>query len=113
MIAFTNILVNAIEAMEAGKGELFITITNTPSNYMISIRDNGRGIPSEYLQKLFEPFFTMKKNGIGLGLPAAYSIIQSHKGDIRVESQVNKGAEFIISLLAEKPEMSAVNQEQL
>lgn len=113
VIAFTNILVNAIEAMEAGKGELYITITNTPSNYMISIRDNGRGIPSEYLQKLFEPFFTMKKNGIGLGLPAAYSIIQSHKGDIRVESQVNKGAEFIISLLAEKPEMSAVNQEQL
>ncbi|MGK2864595.1 MAG: ATP-binding protein, partial [Chitinophagaceae bacterium] len=51
--------------------------------------------------KLFEPFFTMKKNGTGLGLPASYSIIQSHKGDIRVESQFGKGTEFIISLNSE------------
>ena len=101
VIAFTNILINAIEAMETGKGELFVAISASPNNYIVSIKDNGRGIPAEYLQKLFEPFFTLKKNGIGLGLPASYSIIQSHKGDIRVESQVNKGTQFIISLHAE------------
>ena len=101
VIAFTNILINAIEAMETGKGELSVSITASPNNYIISIKDNGKGVPAEYMHKLFEPFFTMKKNGTGLGLPATYSIIQSHKGDIRVESQVNKGTEFIISLNAE------------
>ncbi|MGZ8540803.1 MAG: sensor histidine kinase [Chitinophagaceae bacterium] len=101
VIAFTNIIINAIEAMEAGKGELSVTLSASPNSYNISIKDNGKGVPAEYLQKLFEPFFTMKKNGIGLGLPASYSIIQSHKGDIRVESQVNRGTEFIISLSAE------------
>lgn len=101
VIAFTNIIINAIEAMEAGKGELFVSIAELPNNYTVSIKDNGKGVSPEYLQKLFEPFFTMKKNGIGLGLPASYSIIQSHKGDIRVESKVNQGTEFIISLQAE------------
>jgi len=101
VIAFTNILINAIEAMETGKGELSVSIASSPNNYLVSIKDNGRGVPAEYMNKLFEPFFTMKKNGTGLGLPASYSIIQSHKGDIRVESQVNKGTEFIISLNAE------------
>ncbi len=101
VIAFTNIIINAIEAMEAGKGELSVTLSALPNSYNISIKDNGKGVPAEYLQKLFEPFFTMKKNGIGLGLPASYSIIQSHKGDIRVESHVNRGTEFIINLSAE------------
>ncbi|MGK2864651.1 MAG: ATP-binding protein [Chitinophagaceae bacterium] len=101
VIAFTNILINAIEAMETGKGELSVSLTRSPNNYIVSIRDNGKGIPSEYMHKLFEPFFTMKKNGTGLGLPASYSIIQSHKGDIRVESQFGKGTEFIISLNTE------------
>ncbi|MGZ8557387.1 MAG: two-component system sensor histidine kinase NtrB, partial [Chitinophagaceae bacterium] len=101
VIAFTNILINAIEAMETGKGELSVSIISSPNNYVVSIKDNGKGVPAEYMNKLFEPFFTMKKNGTGLGLPATYSIIQSHKGDIRVESKVNKGTEFIISLNAE------------
>ncbi len=101
VIAFTNILINAIEAMETGKGELSVSLTRSPNNYIVSIRDNGKGIPTEYMHKLFEPFFTMKKNGTGLGLPASYSIIQSHKGDIRVESQFGKGTEFIISLNSE------------
>jgi PAS domain S-box-containing protein len=100
VIAFTNILINAIEAMEADKGELFVSVSPGTNNYLVSVRDNGKGIPSEYLQKLFEPFFTLKKNGIGLGLSASYSIIQSHKGDIRVESSINNGTEFIITLPA-------------
>ncbi len=101
VIAMSNIMINAIEAMESGKGELNISIEPNAGHYHVSIKDNGRGIPQEYQQKLFEPFFTLKKNGIGLGLSASYSIIQSHKGDIRVESEPGKGSEFIISLNAE------------
>jgi PAS domain S-box-containing protein len=97
IIAFTNILLNAIEAMKINEGELIISMTATDDVCTVSIKDNGNGIPQEYLSKLFEPFFTMKKKGIGLGLAASYSIIQSHKGTIQVESLLDKGTNFIIS----------------
>jgi PAS domain S-box-containing protein len=97
ILAFSNIMVNAIEAMEISKGELVISVSNSNGGCHVSIRDNGNGIPEEYLPKLFEPFFTLKKNGIGLGLAASYSIIQSHNASVRVESKVNKGTEFVIS----------------
>jgi len=97
IIAFTNLVINAVEAMEINKGELAVSITVLPNTYSVSIRDNGKGIPEEYLPKLFEPFFTSKKNGMGLGLAACYSIIESHKGTIHVESKVDKGSNFIVS----------------
>lgn len=97
IIAFTNILLNAIEAMKINEGELIITMAAVNDICTVSIKDNGNGIPQEYLSKLFEPFFTMKKKGIGLGLAAAYSIIQSHTGTIHVESMIDKGTNFIIS----------------
>ena len=96
-IAFTNILLNAIEAMESSKGELAVSMSVSPDTYTVSIRDNGVGIPQEYLSKLFEPFFTMKKNGMGLGLAASHSIFQSHRAMMQVESKVNEGTNFIIS----------------
>ena len=96
IIAFTNILINAIEAMETNKGELVISMVDSPESYQVSIRDNGKGIPEEYISKLFEPFFTLKKNGIGLGLASSYSIIQSHKAEMQVESKVDAGTNFII-----------------
>ncbi len=97
IIAFTNLVINAIEAMETGRGELDVSISALSNVYTVSIRDNGKGIPEEYLSKLFEPFFTSKKNGMGLGLAACYSIIESHGGTIQVESRVNKGSNFIVS----------------
>jgi signal transduction histidine kinase len=97
IIAFTNLVINAIEAMEMNKGELAVSISSLQNGYSVSIRDNGKGIPEEYLPKLFEPFFTSKKNGMGLGLAACYSIIESHKGTIRVESRVDKGSNFIVN----------------
>jgi signal transduction histidine kinase len=96
-IAFANILINAIEAMETRKGELAVSMSESSDNYTVSIRDNGVGIPEENLPKLSEPYFTLKKNGIGLGLAASYSIIQSHKARIQVESKLNEGTNFIIS----------------
>ena len=97
LLAFNNILVNAIEAMPSQQGELEVSISKITNGASVSIRDNGSGIPEEYLSKLFEPFFTLKKNGIGLGLAACYSIIQSHNASVRVESEVNKGTEFVVS----------------
>jgi len=97
IIAFTNLVINAIEAMETNKGELAVSISALPTTYSVSIRDNGKGIPDEFLPKLFEPFFTSKKNGMGLGLAACYSIIESHKGTIHVETKIDKGSNFIIS----------------
>jgi PAS domain S-box-containing protein len=96
-IAFSNILINAIEAMESNKGELTVALSALPNSYSVSIKDNGKGIPEEYMQKLFEPFFTLKPDGIGLGLATSYSIIQSHKGNVQVESTPNVGTHFIIS----------------
>lgn len=101
IIAFTNIMVNAIEAMEMNKGQLSISVNAGPDSYNVYIRDNGSGIPEEYLTKLFEPFFTLKKNGMGMGLAASYSIIQSHKASIRVESQIGKGTTFILGFSKE------------
>lgn len=97
LIAFTNILINAVEAMEVGKGNLMISLVSTEHAYIIAIKDNGRGIPREYLSRLFDPFFTLKKNGMGLGLTASFSIIQSHKAKIDVESDENVGTTFLIS----------------
>ncbi|MBC7874775.1 MAG: response regulator [Ferruginibacter sp.] len=101
VIAFTNILINAVEAMEINKGNLAIQMDDSADSYKIRIKDNGRGIPKEYLSKLFDPFFTLKKNGMGLGLTASYSIIQSHGASIQVESNVDKGTSFVISFKKE------------
>ncbi|HEV7783640.1 MAG TPA: ATP-binding protein [Chitinophagaceae bacterium] len=96
VIALTNILINAVEAMEINEGKLMIKLETTADAHVLSIKDNGRGIPREYLSKLFDPFFTLKKNGMGLGLTASYSIIQSHKASMQVESNVDEGTNFII-----------------
>jgi len=95
-IAFSNILINAIEAMESDKGELSVFVTDAAETYRVAIKDNGRGIPAEYLSNIFEPFFTMKKNGMGLGLSAAYGIFQSHKATLQVESFPDSGTTFIM-----------------
>ena len=96
VIAFTNIIINAIEAMSTN-GLLNISITESNEAYEVCIKDNGKGFPKEYLTRLFEPFFTMKKNGMGLGLTVAYSILQSHNAKIRAQSKENEGTEFQIS----------------
>ena len=95
IIAFTNIIINAIEAMSID-GTLTISITELANNYEVCIKDNGKGISRETLLRLFEPFFTMKKNGIGLGLTVAYSILQSHNAKIKATSKENQGTEFQI-----------------
>lgn len=96
-IAFSNILINAIEAMEKNKGKLGVFMSASPESVTVSIKDNGMGISEESMSRLFEPFFTLKENGIGLGLATSYAILQSHNANIQVESKLHEGTNFIIS----------------
>lgn len=103
-IALVNIIINAIEAMSGKEGALQISLTTSGENITVSIKDNGVGIPEEILSRLAEPFFTSKKNGMGLGLAASYGILQSHGARIEVNSKVSQGTDFLISFKSLQPE---------
>ena len=97
-IAFLNIIVNAIEAVEPGAGVVQITTESYNKMCKVIIKDNGVGMNEESISKLFEPYFTNKDNGNGLGLTNTQNIILNHKGNISVESEPGKGTTFTISL---------------
>ena len=97
-IAFLNLIINAIEAMEPGKGVLKIITRGQNDKCIVEICDNGSGMDDESLTKLFEPFFTNKLNGNGLGLTNTQNIILNHKGNIHVNSKPGEGTVFIITL---------------
>lgn len=92
--AVMNISLNAAQAMH-GHGKITF-ITETGSESVLRIKDDGPGISEEDLPRIFEPFFTTKHGGTGLGLSITYRIVQRHNGKIRVESVYEKGAEFIL-----------------
>jgi PAS domain S-box-containing protein len=101
---FMNLISNASEAMEAGRGERVLSIgtKHLREKECVSVffADTGVGIPQENLSKLFEPFFSTKKKGkgVGLGLSVAYGIIQEHGGSIHVQSEEGRGTTFTIEL---------------
>ena len=107
-----NLIVNAIDAMPHG-GDLTIStdvaeIDKTESKkdqaigqfVLISISDTGIGIPCDAQSQIFQPFFTTKQEGTGLGLWSAYGIVRQHGGDIKVNSEPGYGTNFTISLPA-------------
>jgi signal transduction histidine kinase len=97
-IAVLNLIVNAIEAVEPGKGVLKLHSRLENGKCVIEVSDNGHGMDKESMSKVFEPYFTSKTNGTGLGLTNTQNIILNHKGDISVESELGKGTTFTISL---------------
>ncbi|SEW26623.1 hybrid sensor histidine kinase/response regulator [Chitinophaga arvensicola] len=97
IIAFLNIIINGIEAMKPGEGRLTIKSWQEAGKVFIRISDNGSGISPQNLAKLFEPFFTNKTKGTGLGLTATQNIILQHKGTIAVESTLGEGTSFLIT----------------
>ncbi len=97
-VAFLNIIVNAIEAIEKSKGILTLRTQKTGDKCIIEIEDNGTGMDEDTLQKLFEPYYTSKSNGNGLGLTNCQNIIMSHTGKVRVKSTLGKGSIFIVTL---------------
>ncbi len=96
-IALLNIVINAIEAIGDDNGEIFISVLPSEEYYSLDISDNGCGISQENLSKLFEPYFTSKRNGIGLGLASTLNIVQAHNASIEVKSKVGVGTTFFIS----------------
>ncbi|MDT8287311.1 MAG: PAS domain S-box protein, partial [Elusimicrobiales bacterium] len=98
-----NLCSNAAQAMPGG-GRLIISAANAERGgdpfIEVSVADAGTGIPGKYLESIFDPYFTTKKQGHGLGLPMAYSIVKGHGGEISVVSESGKGSIFTISLPA-------------
>ncbi len=95
---FENIITNAIQAMPEGGQLLIKSVGSSPQWVEISITDSGVGMPQEVLEQLFEPLFTTKAKGIGLGLAMSKMLVEGHGGTIEVESKVGKGSTFIVRL---------------
>ncbi|NLT37662.1 MAG: PAS domain S-box protein [Methanomassiliicoccus sp.] len=106
---FTNLFINAKDAMPNG-GQVDVTVSShhegvsaphglTPGEYiLVEIKDTGTGIPQDVLPKIFEPYFTTKSKGFGIGLSVVYATITRHHGNIEVTSRVGKGTVFRIYL---------------
>ena len=100
-----NLVVNAVQAMPEG-GTVTLTAENVSTSpegkrfVTISVADTGVGIPEHHLQRIFDPYFTTKQQGSGLGLASCYSIITRHDGDITVTSTLGKESTFYVSLPA-------------
>jgi len=119
-----NLVLNADHAMpEGGIIEIYVdnnTLTADNEFFLpagpylrTSFRDHGVGIPPDHLTKVFDPYFTTKQKGSGLGLTVAYSIIDKHNGRLTAESELGRGATFTIYLPAsEKPATHAVDEEK-
>ncbi|WP_243313933.1 sensor histidine kinase [Fundidesulfovibrio agrisoli] len=92
-----NLIKNAAEAMPEG-GHVAVTTSRNGGSAEIIVRDSGPGLPPEQLKLIFNPFYTTKERGTGLGLSVCYRILQDHQGDIRAASEPGKGCEFTVSL---------------
>ena len=98
--AFANILINAMQAGKEGQEVVHIDIrvSSEDQNILVTIRDDGRGMAREVQEKIFQPHFTTKESGSGLGLAMARQIIDQAGGRIWFESEVNKGTSFFVKL---------------
>ncbi len=120
--AISNLLINADQAMAEG-GTIKVAVHNvlweegsdltlpTGKYVKVTIADQGIGIPLKYLHKIFDPYFTTKQKGSGLGLATAYSIIKNHFGYLKVESEVGVGTTFYLYLPAIDGRISAQEEE--
>lgn len=94
-VALLNVFINAVEAMELSKGRLMVrTYTTDDEHVCVMVSDNGSGISEENRKRLFDPFFTGKSSGMGLGLTTTQNIVNSHRGTIDVESRLGEGTTF-------------------
>ena len=96
-IAFTNIIINALEAMPIEKGELKLVTRSAKGRPVVEIRDNGIGISKENLKQIFKPYFTNRTGGMGLGLSTAFDMLQSNHVQVNVRSVPGRGTSFILS----------------
>ena len=95
---FINIILNAIQSLPNG-GDLDIMIKESSTSVVVHVKDSGAGINSKDLEKIFNPFFTTKDTGTGLGLTIASQIMQAHDGYVKVSSEEDKGSTFSLHFL--------------
>jgi len=100
-----NVVLNAIQAMPAG-GRLRIATVSGPRTVDVTISDTGPGISEDDLNRIFNPYFTTKKLGIGLGLAITKKVVEEHRGRITVRSRPNEGTDVVISLPIEHVEVA-------
>ncbi len=100
-LVFVNLLLNACQAMPDG-GTITLSTAHIAGQVEVRVCDTGRGIPMDLAQRAFDPFFTNRPvgQGVGLGLTVSYSIVQQHQGTIRLESEPGKGTTVIVRLPA-------------
>jgi signal transduction histidine kinase len=97
---FNNIIKNAIQAIpDDREGLITVDLQRNETKYIITISDNGDGIPDEIIDKIFVPNFTTKTSGSGLGLAMVKQIVTAHDGDISFSTEVGKGTTFVVELL--------------
>ncbi len=95
----TNLVKNATQAMEGHENpKIIVSVQSKKDSVQISVSDNGKGIPEDLKAKVFEPKFTTKTSGMGLGLPMVKNIIEAYKGTIKFTSEAGKGTIFTINL---------------
>jgi signal transduction histidine kinase len=99
--SFSNIVINAVQAMAAG-GRLDVRIERVGDSYRVTFADTGPGIPEDALDRVFEPYYSTKDTGTGLGLAVAKKIVDEHGGRIRISSAVGEGTTFTIDLPARR-----------
>lgn len=100
--ALLNLIKNAVEVSPQGSS-VIVALKDIPGHVQISVRDQGPGIPEETREHIFEPFFTDKEQGTGLGLPMTLQIVEQHHGNLTVESSPEQGACFTITLPDQGP----------
>jgi len=104
-----NLIKNAMNAMEQG-GRLTLQAHPDGNQVLVSVQDTGIGMDDETLQKIFEPYFTNKANGTGLGLTIVYKIMKEHRGDISVKSKLGEGTTFTLSFPIPKSERLSLSE---
>ena len=99
-----NLLINGLDAVAANEGKVSVETENVNGDVHIRVSDTGRGIKPEEMEKVFEPFYTSKKQGTGLGLAISKKIVEAHEGRITVSSELGKGTTFTVVLPAKAAE---------
>lgn len=110
-IAIANLIKNAVEAMEKTPKHLKIAASVRDEHIEITVSDTGKGIPEDKIKYIFDPFFTSKIYGPGLGLTVVRRIVQEHRGDISVKSKSGKGTTFTIRLPLRDSEITEGSKE--
>jgi len=104
--SFLNIFLNAMQAMPNG-GIIEVAVRSNSKVVTINFDDQGQGIATEILEKIWDPFFTTKEMGTGLGLGMVKNIIESHGGNIQIDNRAQGGTRVTVELLVENPGLEA------